>query len=187
MTAQMIKGHMKKINHFAVKTLYNNYGFRLPENMQVEFSQLLEKHSHEVGHSLNPEELNRFFCQEFIENLHPYELTAINFEKEFVNTERERLICRTTIKHHNKPQEIVGVGNGALNALANAFKQHYGIELEVVDYLQHGLTKGIHALAASYIEVFNKQGQHIWGVGIDSDCTLSAIRALLSAVNRSQR
>lgn len=178
---------MINIDHSAIEILEKHYGFRMPPTMQTNFSALLEQHSKNLGHTLNPDELNDFFCQEFIENQTPYELTAINFEKEFVNTDKERLRCRATIKHNGKVQEIVGTGNGTLNALGNAFKQYYGITLEVADYLQHGLTKGTHALAASYIEIANSQGEHIWGVGIDSDCTLSAIRALLSAVNRAQR
>ncbi len=178
---------MTNINTTAIELLEKVYGFRLPQIMQADFSGLLDKQSKTLGRALESEELNEFFCQEFIANLSPYELTAINFEKEFVNTEKERLHCRATIKHHGNFQEISGTGNGTLNALANAFKQCCGIEIEVVDYLQHGLTKGTHALAASYIEIADKQGTHIWGVGIDSDCTLSAIRALLSAVNRELR
>lgn len=175
------------MHNTAIEILEKNHGFRLPQTMQVNFIALLEQRSKSLGHTLNPDEVNDFFCQEFIENQTPYELTSINFEKEFVNTEKERLRCRATIKHNSKIQEIIGTGNGTLNALGNAFHQYYGIGLEVIDYLQHGLTKGTHALAASYIEIVDTKGQHIWGAGIDSDCTLSVIRALLSAVNRSQR
>jgi|GEM_PF-3637779 len=178
---------MNNINRTAIETLEKSYGFRLPHTMQENFSKVLAQQSNAIGHSLDSEELNDFFCQEFIENINPYELTAINFEKEFVNTEKERLRCRANIKHHGKAQEIIGTGNGTLNALANAFKQYYGIKIEIIDYLQHGLTKGTHALASSYIEIVHKNNHHIWGVGIDSDCTLSAIRALLSAINRSTK
>lgn len=172
----------------AAATLETAYGFRLPRPVWLEFECLVEERIGQVGHTLVAEEVNDFFCQEYIDNATPFELTAINFEKEFVNTEQERLSCLATIKKAgSKPQEIKGLGNGALNSLVNAFQDHFSVELEVIDYLQHGLTQGSHAFAASYIQVANKNGDIFWGVGIDSDCTLSAVRALLSAINRSLR
>jgi len=169
-----------------IRTLRKSFGFRLPPRMSKEFVELIQlnKKSSKV---ISPEEINNFFCKEYIENTTPFELTAINFEKEFVNTEKERLHCHANVKKQGKAVEVDGYGNGALNALANAFKNHYGIEVEVKDYRQHGLTHGSHALAASYILISDKNKNRYWGVGIDSDCTLSAIRALLSAVNRSQK
>lgn len=163
--------------------LKKSSGFRLPRLMAAEFNDLSRKSSRKFS----MEDLNDFFSKEYIENTNPFEITAINFEKEFVNTEQERLKCRATIKYQNQTHEAEGTGNGTLNALANAIKNAFGIELEVADYLQHGLTQGSHAVAASYIQAVNKQGRSFWGVGIDTDCTLSAIRAFLSAVNRSQR
>lgn len=178
---------MNTLDNPAAKLIEKTYGFRIPEHMQDEFTQLVTSKSTKVKHDLSAEELNELFCNEYIENLTPFEITAINFEKEFLNTEQERLRCRASIKRLGHNQEVQGVGNGTLNALANAFNVNFDIELEVVDYLQHGLTRGSHALAASYIQLDDKQHRHYWGVGIDSDCTLSAIRALLSALNRSQR
>lgn len=168
------------MNHNAAVQLEKSFGFRLPSLMHDEFNEMSQANA-------SSDDLNDLFCHEYIENTAPFEITAINFEKEFVNTEQERLRCHVTIKHAGNAQEVEGIGNGTLNALANAFQVHHGIELEIVDYLQHGLTQGSHALAASYIQVDNHQGQVYWGVGIDTDSTLSAIRALLSAINRSQR
>lgn len=176
-----------KYDKTLVRLLKKSFGFQLPKRMQGEFTLLAETQTKKLGHPLTADELNEFFCREYIENTTPFEITSINFEKEFVNTEKERLRCRASIKKLDKIQDIEGLGNGTLNALTNAIKTHYGIALEVHDYLQHGLTRGSHALAASYIQLDDKKHNHYWGVGIDSDSTLSAIRALLSALNRSQR
>lgn len=168
------------MNHDAALQLEKSFGFRLPIPVRDEFNAMSQTNA-------STDDLNDLFCREYIENTSPFEITAINFEKEFVNTDQERLRCHVTIKHQENPQEVEGTGNGTLNALANAFQVHYGVELEILDYLQHGLTQGSHALAASYIQVVDHQGHIFWGVGIDTDSTLSAIRALLSAMNRSQR
>lgn len=167
--------------------LERTFGFRLPHTMRTEFNQLIRESAKQHGHTLNSEELHDVFCREYIDNTTPYELSTINFEKEFVNTERERLCCHAVVKKNHKTQEVKGCGNGTLNALLNAFKVHFGVDLEVMDYLQHGLTQGSHAFAASYIQAHDPANKIIWGVGIDSDSTLSAVRAMLSAINRSLR
>lgn len=176
---------MNNNSHNVSLILEQAFGFRLPAPMRQEFDQLIAVKTNQAGHTLNPEELNDIFCQEYINNLHPFELTTINFEKQFVNTPEERLCCTATVKKDGQNYEIKGCGNGTLNALLSAFKTHFGVELEVIDYLQHGLTQGSHSLAASYIQDVNSEGRIIWGVGIDSDSTLSAVRALLSTINRS--
>jgi len=162
--------------------LESSFGFRLPPAMHLEFEGLLAP-----DNKLTPEDINEFFCREYIENTTPFELTTVNFEKEFINTDRERLCCTARVIHDEKEQEITGIGNGTIDSLLNAFKTHFQIDFEMLDYLQHGLTQGSQALAASYIQLQDKEGNIFWGVGIDSDCTLSAVRALLSALNRSQR
>jgi 2-isopropylmalate synthase len=178
---------MQTNHHDHAYQLEKSFGFRLPAIMHDEFNHLVEIDARQQGHALTTDELNDLFCREYIENSCPFEITSINFEKEFVNTDQERLRCHATIKKGGHTQEVEGIGNGTLNALANAFKVHFGIELEVTDYLQHGLTQGSHALAASYIQANTRDGKNYWGVGIDTDSTLSAIRALLSAINREER
>jgi len=45
-------------------------------------------------------------------------------------------------------------------------------------------------MAASYVECQvgeDAETQIIWGVGIDSSITTSALKAIISAINRSQR
>jgi 2-isopropylmalate synthase len=176
---------MHNNSHDSSTILEQTFGFRLPPAMREEFNHLIEIKTKETGHALSAEELNDVFCHEYINNTHPFELTTINFEKQFVNTDQEKLCCTATVKKEEHSYEIKGCGNGTLNALLSAFKNHFGIELEVIDYLQHGLTQSSSSLAASYIQDTNNEGKVIWGVGIDSDSTLSAVRALLSTINRS--
>lgn len=178
---------MSTPNHASATLLENTFGFRLPTAMRAEFENLVENSGKQKKHTLNAEELNELFCKEYIDNTAPFELTTINFEKEFVNTEQERLNCVAMVKKDGASQEIRGTGNGTLNALMNAFDTHFDLDLHVIDYMQHGLTQGSHALAASYLQVADQKEHIFWGVGIDSDSTLSAVRALLSAINRSMR
>lgn len=163
------------------------FGFRLPAALSKEFTKTVLKTTEFLEDEPNLESLKDLLCQEYILTSQPLELTTINFKKEFANTDKERLCCFATIKKNNEVQQIMGFGNGALNALADAFKVNFGLELDIKDYRQHSITQGWHALVASYILLKDEQGKGWWGIGIDADYTLSAIRALLSAINRMQK
>jgi len=167
------------------RILRETFGLRLPAGIAKEFTAFIQKHFKNCR--LTPTDLNTLFCTEFIENTHPFELIGIDFVKEFVNTPQERIQCQLDIKHQNTVKTIEGFGTGTLHALINAFATHYDMVFELKDYLQHSLTQVPHILAASYILLIDKNATAWWGVGIDRDCTLSAIRALLSAINRSQK
>ena len=56
----------------------------------------------------------------------------------------------------------------------------------LLDYVEHTLSAGGDAQAASYIEL-EVSGQTLWGVGIDGDIATASLKALISAVNRSLR
>ncbi|MEU9132046.1 alpha-isopropylmalate synthase regulatory domain-containing protein, partial [Kitasatospora sp. NPDC048540] len=48
------------------------------------------------------------------------------------------------------------------------------------------LSEGGDAQAAAYVECA-VDGKVLWGVGIDSNTVLASLKAMVSAVNRSQR
>jgi 2-isopropylmalate synthase len=56
----------------------------------------------------------------------------------------------------------------------------------VLDYNEHALSAGSDAQAAAYVEC-EIDGRTLWGVGVDADTVGASMRAVLSAVNRSQR
>ena len=52
------------------------------------------------------------------------------------------------------------------------------------------MSVGTDAMAASYVECQigeDAESQIIWGVGIDSSIITSSLKAIISAVNRSER
>ena len=78
-----------------------------------------------------------------------------------------------------------GQGNGPISAFISVLSQR-GIALKLNDYVEHTLSEGGDALAAAYIEI-ETEGRTLWGVGIDGDIATASLKALISAVNRSQR
>ena len=58
--------------------------------------------------------------------------------------------------------------------------------LDVLDYTEHALSSGGNARAAAYVEC--AVGERVlWGVGIDANTTMAALKAVVSAVNRAVR
>ena len=58
--------------------------------------------------------------------------------------------------------------------------------MRVLDYAEHALCSGGDAIAAAYVEC--AVGDEIlWGVGLDANIVTASLKAVISAVNRSQR
>ena len=80
--------------------------------------------------------------------------------------------------------EVVARGNGRLDAVSNAVKQHLGIEFSNLTYTEHALNEGSNSQAVSYVSITLPDGSVSWGAGVDDDIIASSIIALFSAINR---
>ena len=83
------------------------------------------------------------------------------------------------------PVTLTGTGNGPVSAFADALGR-VGVDVRVLDYAEHALSEGGDAQAAAYVECA-VDGKVLWGVGIDGNTVLASLKAMISAVNRSQR
>ena len=86
-------------------------------------------------------------------------------------------------------REVSGIGNGPIAAFLNAVS-NFGIEASVMDYVEHTMSVGTDAMAASYVECQIGEEDNtsiVWGVGIDTSIVTSSLKAIISAINRSER
>ena len=81
--------------------------------------------------------------------------------------------------------QLESFGNGPIDAFVHAFEQ-MGMEVRILDYVEHALSAGRDATAAAYVEAV-VDGEVLWGVGIDSSTIRAAYKAVISAINRAQR
>jgi 2-isopropylmalate synthase len=87
----------------------------------------------------------------------------------------------------DKGQEITvqGIGNGPIAAFVSALST-LDVDVRVLDYAEHALSSGGDATAASYVEC--ALGERVlWGVGLDANIVIASLKAVISAVNRSER
>ena len=76
-------------------------------------------------------------------------------------------------------------GNGPIAAFLEIVRER-GFDISLYDYVEHTLSAGGDAQAASYVEL-QVDGVRLWGVGIDGDISTASLKAIVSGVNRAIR
>src|SRR5665811_1713069 len=80
---------------------------------------------------------------------------------------------------------IEGTGNGPIAAFVSAMST-IDVDVRVLDYAEHALSAGGDARAAAYVEA--AVGERVlWGVGLDANIVIASLKAVVSAINRSER
>ena len=157
--------------------LKNSFGIILPDKMREEVSYHLKGVSDRTHSELTPDVIYTEFKKEFIEKTSEFEVKDCHF------LQGNGITAAVTIASPSGESTVTTAGNGRLDAVSNALKQHFGIEYTLVDYTEHALTTGSSSEAISYVCI-NMNGKMIWGAGIDSDIIKSSIKALCVAINR---
>ena len=82
--------------------------------------------------------------------------------------------------------EVMGTGNGPIEAFVTALNSALGTDLDVVDYAEHALGSGKDATAVAYVETRSSNGEVRWGVGTDPNIMTASLRAVASAFLRQR-
>ena len=196
--------------------LKTNHNLDLPKRLQVEFDKIVQNFADTTKKEVKDEDIWRLFKDEYLPveqsgmtaagvvvgDTHDATLApwgrlkllkvAVSSGEDGSDTVlKARVLDRGVNVGVDEPheREISGIGNGPIAAFLNAVS-NLGIEASVMDYVEHPRAVGTDAMAASYVECQvgeDAETQIIWGVGIDSSITTSALKAIISAINRSQR
>ena len=167
--------------------LKTDHSLDLPRKLQIEFSRVVQNHTDSQGGEVTSEELWRIFQDEYLpakveeQKWGRFELKKMRTESEMDGNVQLEVILRDGAGELT----ATGQGNGPISAFISVLAQR-GIGLKLNDYVEHTLSAGGDALAAAYIEI-ETEGTTLWGVGIDGDIATASLKALISAVNRSQR
>ena len=196
--------------------LKTNHNLDLPKRLQIEFDKIVQKYADETKKEVKDEDIWRLFKDEYLpveesgataagvvvgdsrdESLEQWgrlkllKVSVSSGEDGSDTVLKARLLDRGAGAHADQPveRELSGIGNGPIAAFINAIS-NLGIEVSVMDYVEHTMSVGTDAMAASYVECQigeDAESQIIWGVGIDSSIITSSLKAIISAVNRSER
>nr|WP_309957446.1 2-isopropylmalate synthase [Arcanobacterium hippocoleae] len=175
--------------------LASEHGLDLPRRLQIELSAIVQKYADRFGGEISADVLWRIFADEYLPHtaapgLQPWGHYLLGGTTITTADEANDSILTVTLSQLNKTgiyenQTVAAKGNGPIDAFVKALAQ-VGMQVAVLDYVEHALSAGGDAFAASYVEC--KFGDEIfWGVGIDSSTITSAFKAIISAANRAYR
>lgn len=163
------------------------YGLAMPRRLQIEFSQVVQRAMDTAGTEFTAKDLWQIFERE-------YQLSAnhalAQYRVESDDSDEVRISGK--LQWAGQPVSIAGQGNGPIDAFVQAVSSAIGIPVRLLDYSEHAVAasdargdKGANATAAAYIELRVGENQSLYGVGMDSNSTQAAFRAVMSAVARS--
>jgi 2-isopropylmalate synthase len=169
--------------------LKSDHSLDLPRKLQIEFSRVVQGLTDSEGGEVSSEKLWEIFQDEYLPApMEKSELKWGRFELKRMKTESEmdgELKLQIVLRDGDKEVEASGTGNGPISAFLSILGAQ-GVETRLLDYIEHTMSAGGDAQAASYIEL-DVAGKTLWGVGIDSDIATSSLKAVISGVNRAIR
>ena len=164
-----------------------DHALDLPRKLQIEFSRVVQNKTDAEGGEVSSEQLWDIFTDEY--------LPAVDATKKWGRFELRKIATASdmdgsvslevVLRDGTGEVSMTGNGNGPISAFIDVLSQ-LGVEVRLLDYVEHTLSAGGDAQAAAYIEL-EVGGKTLWGVGIDGDISTAGLKALISSVNRSQR
>jgi len=156
----------------------------LPRRLQIEFSQVIQRHTDDEGGEVDSATMYGIFEGEY---LAAGEFELIKFASSSDNGVEK---VYATVRAFGKEHEVSGVGNGPIAAFCSALSEVDmglgGLNVRVLDYTEHALTSGRDAEAAAYLEI--EIGERVyWGVGVSESIVQASLRGVISALNRAAR
>lgn len=159
----------------------SEFGFRLPKDLQVEFSRRIQEVTDRTGRELTPSELRENFRREYLDRAEPYSLKKCRF----AGDEGGRTSAAAEIEVRGREISFSSRGNGPIDAFVRGMREAGGLDFTVVSYSEHDIDhSGSAAAAAAYISLKDGAGRTAFGVGVDTNISLASIKAILSALNR---
>ena len=157
--------------------LKNEHHLDLPRRMQIEFSRVVQEVADGEGGEISPDRIWSLFQGTYLQGSDPLRLES------FAVTSGAQDHIEARVSWHGESRAIVGEGNGPIAAFVRALAQ-LGLDVRVLDYVEHATGAGEEAQAASYLEVA-VDGRVLWGCGVHPSIVTSSLRAIVSAVNRA--
>ena len=164
----------------------------LPRRLQIEFSRIVQRHTDTYGGEVDGDRLWSIFADEYLPAAAAPEAELSRWGRfelrgaTLTSTgDDEDSTLTVTLVDGGEEKHLTASGNGPLDAFVTVLEST-GLSVRILDYVEHALSEGRDAKAASYVEC-EVDGQVLWGVGIDPSITTSSFKAVISAINRALR
>lgn len=168
--------------------LKSDYHLDLPRRLQIEFSRVVQELADVNGGEISSQQLWHSFMDEYLPGEEEHQKWG---RLELLRTASEsdmsgEVSLTVELRDGDQVHELKGSGNGPISAFIEILNEK-GMQIDLLDYVEHTLSASGDAQAAAYIELKVDDGDPLWGVGIDGDIATASLKALISGVNRAVR
>ncbi len=161
------------------------FGIDLPKAMRPELGNLVNIHADQLGREVTADDIHAIFSEHYCNRNGSLEL--ISFKGEKIKEHNGKTKLSAEIRIADKRHKIVGKGSGPVEAFVAALASVGIISHEVLEFHEDSLGKGAGSQAIAYVLLRSAATKaEYWGVGIDQSITLSGLKAIVSALNRSK-
>jgi 2-isopropylmalate synthase len=162
----------------------NEYGYQIPKSMHPELGKMVSDLADSLSRELTPEEILEAFTEEYTDLKSPLDLTDVKEVGRFSDTREIELEIELSWAGESK--QLKGRGNGPINAFCKALDEEKLKHFNFVSFSEHSIGVGSDTKAAAYVQIQKYNAGKHWGVGVDNDIELASLKALVSAINRSE-
>jgi 2-isopropylmalate synthase len=171
--------------------LGTDHNLDLPRRLLIEFSGVVQHVTDAEGHEVTGEDIWRIFTDEYlpaeenqVEGLEPWGRLKLG-DMRTSSQDDGAAHMSVDVTDRGRVLTLEGSGNGPIAAFVDAISA-VGVDVRVLDYVEHAMGMGDDATAAAYVECL-VGNDVLWGVGMHSSITRASLKAIVSAVNRADR
>jgi 2-isopropylmalate synthase len=159
--------------------LEQDYGLELPRWLQIEASRKVQAHAEAKSIEVTPEKIWEIIQSAFMRKNNTQQLGNYHLE---LNGSQEHIRATLVNNDNTKTEQIIsGQGDGALSAFCNAIENHFGFNIEIINYHQHAIGSGTNAHAMGYVQV-KINDVRFCGIAKDRDIMSANLNAILVCV-----
>ena len=163
--------------------LENDYGLNMPRWLQIDASRKVQARAEETAGELTPSQIWSVFEDAYLRaggpDIQDFSLSQSNSEHDG----QDQLSLHFAL--HGQAVALHGSGDGAISALLNGWRQHFGDNVEVLDYSEHALNTGTASQAVAYVLLSINNQRHV-GVAMHRDVVSASLQAVINAAVQSQ-
>ena len=166
----------------------HDYGFELPKEMHPEFGRIVQIESDAMGTEITSQHIRDMFYEEYIGAMEPYKLLRHSFQEQIDDEGHSHVTFRGTLQYKRSIMDLVGEGNGPIDAFFSAIQGQDMAHFTFLDYKSHAISDGSDSQGVAYILLQDEDDEECyWGVGLSHNINLAPLRAILSAINRAAK
>jgi len=162
--------------------LKEDHGLDLPRNLQIEFSKVVQEVTDRTGKEMTSRDIWELFQQTYLGR---DGVSLIDYSLLPERAGERRIAAKVVVD--GSERQIEGVGNGPIAAFVDAIRKNCGVEFTFLDYHENAVGSGADAQAAAYVQIGDRKGETLFGVGMDSDIVTASLKAVASAATRARK